>query len=123
MSKKKGYEKRLSLFDIGNTRCPICLTRFSREGVKKGQEVTIEHVPPKAVGGLERCLTCRKCNTSAGRSLDQAVAIRNRAIGHIKTGRGTKVEIDVFGTKHTTYLSPTELRRVTSIPGWRENPM
>ena len=111
MSKRKRYEKRLRLFELGNTRCPICLTRFARDDVKEGRDVTIEHVPPKAVGGLERCLTCINCNKSAGRSLDQDVAMRERAIRNIKTGRGMKVQLDVFGTKHTTYLSPDGIEK------------
>ena len=111
MSRKKGYERRLRLFDLGNTQCPICLTRFSRDAVENGQDVTMEHVPPRATGGSEKCLTCTNCNKSAGKSLDQAAAIRNKAIRDMETGRGMKVEIDVFGTKHTSYLSPDGIEK------------
>ena len=106
MNRKKGYQKRLRLFDLGNTQCPICLAPFTRDAVEHSQDATIEHVPPRAVGGSARCLTCIDCNHSAGRSLDQAAATRNKAIRDIETGRGMKVVIDVCGTKHTSYLSP-----------------
>ena len=111
MSRKKGYERRLRLFDLGNTQCPICMTQFSREAVENGQDVTLEHVPPRAIGGPERCLTCANCNQSAGKTLDQAAAMRNKAIRDMKTGRGMKVEIDVCGTKHTSYLSPDGIKK------------
>ena len=106
MSKKKGSQSRLMFFDRGNTWCPICLTHFTRNAVEEGLDVTLEHVPPKTLGGTVMCLTCTDCNQSAGRSLDQAVAMGNRVVAARKTGRGTRVELDVFGTKHTTYLSP-----------------
>lgn len=105
MSKKKGYQNRLRLFNHGNTRCPICLTQFTKCAVEKGLDVTLEHVPPKTLGGSVRCLTCVECNRSAGRSLDQAAAMRNSAIKDLQAGRGAKVELDVCGTKHTTYFS------------------
>ena len=111
MSRRKGYERRLRLFDLGNTQCPICLTQFARDAVENGQDVTMEHVPPRATGGSEKCLTCNDCNKSAGQSLDQAAAMRNKAIRDMETGRGMKVEIDVCGTKHTSYISSNGIRK------------
>ena len=58
-----------------------------------------------------KCLTCSDCNKSAGRFLDQAVAMRYKAIRDRQAGRGTKVEIDICGSKHTTYLSPSGVRK------------
>ena len=46
MSRKKGYQSRLKLFDRGNTRCPICLMPFKRDAVEEGLYVTLEHAPP-----------------------------------------------------------------------------
>ena len=105
MSKKRGQKSRLRLFDLGNTRCPICMTQFTRDAAKAGVDVTLEHVPPKTVGGSVRCLTCTDCNQSASRSLDQATAMRSKAIKNRLAGRGVKMEVDVYGTKHTTYFS------------------
>ena len=97
---------RLRLYDYGNTRCPICLTPFTRDAAEAGQVVTLEHVPPKTLGGSVRCLTCADCNKMSGRSLDQAAAMRNNSIKDLESGRGNKIEIDIFGTKHTTYIRP-----------------
>ena len=110
MSRKKGHVRRLRLFDLGNTQCPICLTPFTKEAVEAGMVVNMEHVPPKTMGGSVKCLTCTDCNRSAGQSLDQAAAMRNKSVRDSETGRGTKVEIDVCGTKHTTYLSPDGIK-------------
>ena len=106
MSRKKGWQSRLRFFECGNTRCPICLTSFTRDAVEKGLYVTLEHAPPETLDGSVKCLTCSKCNSSAGGKLDQAAAMMNRAIMDRKAGRGIKVELDVCGTKQTTYLSP-----------------
>ena len=105
MSKKSGSQRRLEFFDRGNRACPICLKEFSRGGVEAGQNVTLEHAPPKAIGGSVACLTCDSCNRRASGSVDIAVALHQRATEHQKTGRGTQIEIDVFGTKHTTFMS------------------
>ena len=116
MSRKNARDRRLTFFDLGNTRCPICLAAFSRDAVKSGDSVSIEHVPPKSVGGVERCLTCSSCNDSAGRTIDQDAAMRNRAIMDAESGRGLKLEIDAFGTKRTTYLSPVGIRKSNLNP-------
>lgn len=106
MSKGTGSKNRLKIFDAGNVRCPICLKAFTREEVEIGKNVTLEHVPPKSLGGQVRCLTCANCNASAGRTIDQAIAMRDKSVQDSKLGRGEKVEIDIFGTKHTTFLTP-----------------
>lgn len=49
--------------------CPICLARFSEEGLLDGR-LSSEHVPPASVGGRDLLLTCRVCNNSAGSKLD-----------------------------------------------------
>ena len=65
---------RLRLFKRGNTRCPLCLTEFTREEVSRGKVATLEHVPPRSLStsSRARCLTCKKCNEGAGRGIDQA---------------------------------------------------
>ena len=63
MSKKRtDRELRLKLFSFGNTQCPICLTRFTERQVELGKKVTLEHAPPKTLGGKVVCLTCEECN-------------------------------------------------------------
>ena len=97
MSRKTGRSKRLGLYDRGNTACPICLTGFTRDQASSGRTVTLEHVPIKALGGKARCLTCRNCNSEAGRGIDQAAAIRAQD----RFG----VTVDILGKRDTFMLS------------------
>ena len=100
MSRKSGERVRLGLYRAGNLKCPICLTSFTEDEAKAGETVTLEHVPPKALGGSVLCLTCAPCNAGAGGSLDQAAATMNREM----TGRGPEVRLNIYGTEHTTHL-------------------
>ena len=102
MSRKTGRSKRLSLYDRGNTACPICLTGFTRDQASSGTTVTLEHVPIRALGGQARCLTCESCNNKAGRSIDQisGTHARNRARGRFG------VTVDILGKRDTFMLSP-----------------
>ena len=96
MGKKTDRERRLSLFHMGNTQCPICLTPFSEAEVTSGREVTLEHAPPKTLGGNVVCLTCADCNNKASR-LDRLAMLEKKARDDHVSGRGTRVEVDLFG--------------------------
>jgi hypothetical protein len=55
--------------------CPLCvpLRLFPRSALTTSihrDRLTIEHVPPEAIGGHELLLTCRPCNNRAGSYLD-----------------------------------------------------
>ena len=96
MSRKTGRRTRLQLYDRGNVACPICRSAFSREEASAGKIVTLEHVPPKFVGGQARCLTCTKCNADTGRNIDQVAAVSKRP---------TKVTVNIMGKRDSFYLS------------------
>jgi hypothetical protein len=50
--------------------CPICFDRyFSRESLFS-RELTLEHVPPRSLGGSVRTFTCKNCNNWAGSKLE-----------------------------------------------------
>lgn len=49
--------------------CPLCVTAFPREALDTGV-LTLEHAPPRALGGRAVVLTCRACNSRAGHELD-----------------------------------------------------
>lgn len=53
--------------------CPICRRGFTPPALEMDL-LSIEHVPPKRLGGKPLVLTCRRCNTSAGATLDSAMA-------------------------------------------------
>ena len=85
------------MYNRGNVACPICLTGFARDQASSGRMVTLEHVPIKALGGKVRCLTCKNCNSKAGRGIDQAAAIG----GQDRFG----VTVDILGKRDTFMLS------------------
>ncbi len=109
MGKRTGQHRRLRLrlFDRGNTSCPICLSPFARSEVEAGRKVTLEHVPPKALGGQVVCLTCSRCNNSGSR-LDRSAMKAKKAIDDYVEGRGTEIEVNFFGVKRSGYLRPEE---------------
>lgn len=75
--------KRLSIFHscapavkklLGNEYelyfCPICGKGYSEDAAYSGELLTLEDVPPRNMGGKGLLLTCRTCNSEAGRKLD-----------------------------------------------------
>ena len=76
------HAKRQALFNVGAKAvsrisgrvldqycCPLCENMFDRAALSDGT-LTIEHVPPASQGGKGLVLTCRKCNTTAGSTVD-----------------------------------------------------
>ena len=55
--------------------CPLCIRGFTTPNA-----LTLEDVPPKAVGGKPLVLTCRTCNNTSGHLLDS----------HIRSGQDLK---------------------------------
>lgn len=55
--------------------CPICGDPFDRSALRSN-ELTLEHVPPKSLGGKGIILTCRECNNTAGHTVDAALSDR-----------------------------------------------
>jgi hypothetical protein len=53
--------------------CPVCLVVYPQAAVT-ARVLTIEDVPPKALGGRPMLLTCVRCNSSAGTNLDAHAA-------------------------------------------------
>ena len=66
-----------NLYSRSNAVYPTCLASFTRVAKSPGRTVTLQHVPPKPLGGLARYLTCRRCNVGTGRDINQAAASRN----------------------------------------------
>lgn len=48
--------------------CPCCLTGLYSLGA--ADNLTIEHIPPEALGGRPMLLTCARCNSNAGANFD-----------------------------------------------------
>jgi hypothetical protein len=60
--------QRLAEYE-GKYPCPLCLDPFLIEAITDGH-LTVEHVPPKSVGGAELLLTCAQCNNESGTAFD-----------------------------------------------------
>ena len=103
----RGRERRLRrrLFDAGNTRCPICLCDFNRSDVLAGTNVTLEHAPPKALGGAAICLTCKSCNNRAS-LVDQHACRSKKARREWADGKGAPIVVDLFGHKRSLRFVP-----------------
>ena len=97
MSRKAPRDRRLKFFGLGNTHCPLCLVQFVEDDVRTGRGVTLEHAPPKTLGGREVCLTCRPCNSRASATSDQA-AKRSKS--------PPEVEIETSGIKRRARFWP-----------------
>ena len=98
---------RLRLFDSGNSKCPICLSEFSRLDVENGTAVTLEHAPPKSLGGVPLCLTCESCNNKAS-LIDQHAFLSAKARNEWADGQGAPVVINLFGNKKLYRFNPRD---------------
>ena len=95
--RRAGHERRFRerLFEEGNVLCPICLSVFSRQEALNGG-MTIEHAPPKAIGGSGICLTCKQCNEGAS-LIDQHAYLSKKARADWSAGRGVPLVVNFFG--------------------------
>lgn len=94
---RAGRERRFRerLFDEGNVLCPICLSAFARQEALNGG-MTIEHAPPKAIGGSGICLTCKQCNEGAS-LIDHHAYLSKKARADWSAGRGVPLVVKFFG--------------------------
>ena len=106
-----GRDRRLRkrLFDAGNNKCPICLSEFGRLDVVAGTDVTLEHAPPKALGGVPICLTCKSCNNNAS-LVDQHAYLSAKARNEWEEGQGAPIVVDLFGHKRSYRFIPDDSR-------------
>ncbi len=58
-------------FDHG-ILCPLCLKVFLEKDLipSKNNHLTLEHNPPKSLGGRDNILTCKDCNNKSGHKTD-----------------------------------------------------
>ena len=77
--------------------CPICKRLFIFEDLDAGV-LTLEHAPPKQLGGKPLALTCKDCNSVAGYSVDSAVVHRQRQLDFARAITGQKSDFKGRGT-------------------------
>ena len=105
----RGRDRRLRqrLFDAGNKRCPICLCEFERSDVVAGTEVTLEHAPPKSLGGAPICLTCKSCNNKAS-LIDQHAYRSVKSRSEWIDGQGAPIVVNLFEHRRSYRFIPRD---------------
>ncbi len=73
--------------------CPICTRFYIPEALEAGV-LTLEHAPPRRVGGKPLCLTCKECNSVSGYSIDSAVVQREKQLDFAKALTGQKTNFE-----------------------------
>jgi hypothetical protein len=63
----------------------------------EARRLTLEHVPPQAVGGSEVVLTCERCNSRHGGWFDGQAAIEERQIRALQADHPLDVMVEVDG--------------------------
>jgi len=82
--------------------CPCCLVAHPRAAAA-ARFLTVEDVPPKALGGRPMLLTCVRCNSSSGTSFDAHAAQKAIADAFIRGTVSPKV-------RATSYVDGIPLR-------------
>lgn len=108
----------------GAYACPCCMRPFAAEAI--GTDLTIEHVPPEAIGGRPLLLTCKNCNNTAGSAWD-AHAQRHSALQDAvlagTAGAQVPVELTIGGaTVRGDFTDNGDFRTIEIIKEKNNNP-
>jgi len=114
-----------SLVDLGVTdarggyACPQCLTVFAPQALD-AHILTLEHAPPRSLGGKEITLTCVRCNPRSGSQLEAALAserrLENFARGAVGQWRGQLVTVDDAAVPVTIVRGEDQRLSITGHP-------
>lgn len=81
--------------------CPLCLdVIFTVDELATG-ELSVEHVPPRSLGGRELVLTCRECNNKGGSSFD-AEANKQQRLLQFLSGESGEPQTAMFSVGDIT---------------------
>ena len=101
--------------------CPLCLEIFT---IDKISELTVEHIPPKSVGGTGSILTCKHCNNTCGKDLAIALQlelqIRDFDSVQLKDGVDSKVQCNDISVNCITKYQDKKI--LFTIDEKRNNP-
>lgn len=91
--------------------CPLCLDVFGREAIntKEGNYLTIEHNPPKSLGGINEILTCKDCNSKSGHKIDNNLLNRLLELDFLEQKPNSRIRarLDNQGNKVASDFSYT----------------
>ena len=89
------YKNALNTISVDNVDfviCPLCLNKFSNI-----EEFSLEHVPPDSQGGKDILITCKKCNSEAGRTIDSDLYRQDMSENlYSKIRKSNKIQISIF---------------------------
>lgn len=75
--------------------CPLCVDVLLTVEEFATEQLSVEHVPPEALGGNELVLTCKRCNNDAGRHFD-AEARKQQRLRQFLSGNSQQSETATF---------------------------
>lgn len=122
--------------------CPLCVSKgiilFEDGFVDNGADFTLDHFPPKNVGGTQMLLVCRSCNSDAGqfendlkrklqdRSFDSGIPTAERKIkSSISTITGSYPGTLTMGNDNKINISFKENEKIHSplLDNWLARPV
>jgi hypothetical protein len=104
--------------------CPLCLVTYGRDALDHGV-FTREHVPPRHAGGRVLVLTCKRCNDTAGSTIDAEAEGREAVhdfLAGLPTARDLHAEFDVGGARVRGNVSNTGAATFLSVVPQASNP-
>ncbi len=119
--------ERLSPEYQGQYVCPLCNILWFERAIDVGM-LTLEHVPPASMGGKGIVLTCKRCNSPAGSSIDAALRMREDLI---QLGRGLhghggeyegKAQVEFGGVRTNARLKLSGKNLAIEVPQRLNNP-
>ena len=114
--------------------CPACLDVLLTVEEFGTEQLSVEHVPPEALGGKELVLTCKRCNHDAGRHFD-AEARKQQRLRQFLSGDSqqsetvtftvgdiaTRVEMDVVGQTGMFLMEVPEINNPADLERMEEH--
>ncbi len=79
---ENGIINNIELEDRAFYICPICTDKFYEEDLSSysNNMLTLEDAPPKSLGGTADSLTCKRCNSICGHTIDFHLSERMREL-------------------------------------------
>jgi hypothetical protein len=97
--------------------CPICFGCFV--GLERLSE---EHVPPESIGGRVLCLTCCRCNSNAGHSVDAQAHREHMARSFLAEGLTQRARIVIGELQVTVDLTRADNATNMRVLGAHNDP-
>lgn len=111
-------------FPAGVYGCPLCQHLFNVDALDD-HRLTLEHVPPRSMGGNEMLLICRECNNWAGSSLVHHAATQRSISGFLRGDMRRSESVRLSIGEHWANAEVTasaDLIQASILPSPQNNP-